>query len=75
MVFYHLIQFGKHVGSHHDERSNTEEEERIICSRIVEKAQTLVTEGKMTEGAFEVQICDEEGNDIDSFISGTDYKY
>jgi hypothetical protein len=75
MVFYHITQYGKQVASHHDELSNTEEGERAICRRIVEKAKALIVEGKLSPGAFDVIVCDEKGQEIDCFLSGTDYKY
>ena len=75
MVFYHITQYGKQVGSHHDVLSNTEQQERVVCRRIVEKAKGLVKEGQLSSGAFDVIVCDEKGNEIDCFLSGTDYKY
>ena len=75
MVFYHLWQYGKQVGSHYDNIFSTEEEARKICRKIIMKSQFLIAENKMIKGAFEVNICDEIGNHIDNFLSDTDYLY
>lgn len=75
MVFYHLLQYGKQVGSHYDKIFSTEKEAREVCRKIVIKAHSLVDENKMIKGAFEVNVCDEIGNHIDNFISDTDYHY
>ena len=75
MVFYQLIQYGRLRGTHHDEEYKTEKKLREVCNRIVAKAKKLVEAGDMQEGDFDVTICQEDGTEIDCFISGTDYKY
>jgi len=75
MVFYQILQFGKHRCVHHDELATNEIEMKEICNRIVEKAKESVANGEMVEGRFEVIICDETGQELDNFISGTDYIY
>lgn len=75
MVFYQLIQYGRLRGTHHDIYYKTEEELKQVCNRIVAKAKKLVAKGDMLNGAFDVTICKENGEEIDCFVSGTDYEY
>ena len=74
-MFYQIIQYGQLRCTHHDVEYKTEAEAKEVCSRIVERAKKAVADKEMVEGGFEVQICDEKGNELDSFLSGTDYTY
>jgi len=75
MVFYQILQYGRLIGTHHDEEYTDEKGLKEVCNRIVAKANKLVKKGELLEGDFEVVVCKENGQEIDSFISGTDYKY
>jgi hypothetical protein len=75
MVFYQILQFGKHRCVHHDELATNEKEMKEVCNRIVAKVKEVVAKGEMVEGQFEVIVCDETGQELDIFLSGTDYTY
>lgn len=75
MRFYHIKQFGKQIISHQD-KSYSEKKGLIeVCNRVVAKALEAVEKGLMVAGTFDVIVCDKYGNELDSFISGTDYEY
>jgi hypothetical protein len=74
-MFYQIYQYGQLRCTHHDIEYNTEEQARKVCRRVVKKAKQAVEDGSMVEGSFEVQICDEQGTELDSFISDTNYNY
>lgn len=75
MVFYQLIQYGKLICTHHDEECDTEKQLREVCIRIVKKAKKAIANAEMVTGMFDVTVCDEQGNEIDAFLCGTDYTY
>jgi hypothetical protein len=74
-MFYQIIQYGRLRCTHHDIECKTEEELKEVCNRVVERAKKAVVDGDLLDGDFKVQICDEKGKELDSFLSSTDYTY
>jgi hypothetical protein len=75
MRFYHIKQFGRHCICHSDKAYNTEKGLKEVCNRIVEKANKAVKRGLMIAGAFDVIVCNKDGEELDCFLSGTDFTY
>ena len=74
-MFYQIHQYGQLRCSHYDIQHKTERELKEVCNRIVARAKRAVKDGDMLEGAFDVIICQEDGTEMNCFISDTSYKY
>ena len=73
--FYQIIQYGKLRCTHPDIEYKTDKQLKEVCNRIVERAKRAIAKNEMVSGLFDVAICDEQGNELDSFLCGTDYIY
>lgn len=75
MVFYQVKQYERFVFSHLDYPMDTEANCQRINKMLVQKSKQAVADGKMQDGMFDVIVCKTNGEEIDAFISGTDYEY
>lgn len=71
-MFYQIEQYGKLIFTHPDIEYKTKDDLRAVASRIVEKAKEAVSDKKMVWGEYDVLVCNETGEEIDSFIGYCD---
>lgn len=74
-MFYQILQYGQVRGSHRDIEYNDEKTLKEVSNRIVTKAKKMVKQGLLLEGNFDVLVCQENGKEVNTFISNTDAKY
>lgn len=71
-MFYQIEQYGKLIFTHPDIECKTEDDLRAVTSRIMEKAKKAVSDKKMVCVSYDVLVCNETGEEIDSFIGYCD---
>jgi hypothetical protein len=70
-MIYHIKQYGRITVTHIDREMISEEDIKEITLKLVKKAKEAIKKSKMVSGAFDVEVCQTNGEVVDSFLSGT----